>query len=199
MATNLTDDEMNRLRNEVERAVGHKITTPKDFNMLGQRIEARLGKTISAMTLMRVWNYVKSDSAPSPFTLTLLTRFLGYSGMAEFLESTNPEADEVSTTVLSRSIDVKEELLAGDRLLLTWKPDRECEVMYLGGERFKVIKSKKTKLKAGNTFACGLIIEDEPLYLTDLIIGNMPPVNYVCGMNGGVRFELLVINTPDPT
>jgi hypothetical protein len=43
----------------------------------------------------------------------------------------------------------------------------------------------------GDTFLCGLIIEGEPLYLDELQHNNEPPVAYVCGKKGGVRFEKL--------
>ena len=75
-------------------------------------------------------------------------------------------------------------------LTLSWAPNRICEVRYLGQLRFVVTCSENTRLKEGDTFQCGLIIEGDPLYLSHLLQGSDQPSNYVCGRLGGVRFEI---------
>ena len=91
--------------------------------------------------------------------------------------------------MLSRRLSVANSLVPGDRLRLTWQPERICDIDYLGELRFKVIASEKTRLHGGDTFECSLIVEGEPLYLDNLIQDNRPPIAYVCGKKSGVNFE----------
>ena len=91
--------------------------------------------------------------------------------------------------MLSRRLSEANSLVPGDRLRLTWQPERVCDIEYLGDLRFKVIASEKTRLHGGDTFECSLIVEGEPLYLDNLIQYNRPPIAYVCGKKSGVNFE----------
>lgn len=82
-------------------------------------------------------------------------------------------------------------LRKGDRVRLTWLPDRTCDILYEGSLSFRVTNSSYTRLQTGDTFHCSLIIEGEPLYLDNLQQQEQPPVVYVCGKKSGVYYELL--------
>ncbi|MBR2291107.1 MAG: hypothetical protein IJ868_02195 [Prevotella sp.] len=84
---------------------------------------------------------------------------------------------------------MQEELATGDELTLSWQPGRLCRVRYLGDLSFKVVASVATRLQPGDSFQCSVIIEGEPLFLTNLQQPGRPATNYVCGRNGGIRFE----------
>ena len=71
----------------------------------------------------------------------------------------------------------------------TWAPDRQCHVRYLGNQQFRVEASQNTRLHAGDYFQCSLIVEGEPLYLSNLLQPGRLATNYVCGKQGGIRFE----------
>ncbi len=93
--------------------------------------------------------------------------------------------------ILSRKLSVAQELFAGERLRLIWQPERICDIEYLGNLQFRVVASENTRLKAGDTFECSLIIEGEPLYLDNLRQDGQQPISYVCGNKSGVLFEYL--------
>ncbi len=78
-----------------------------------------------------------------------------------------------------------------DCLLLSWAPDRTCQVRYLGNRQFRVEASQNTRLQAGDYFQCSLIVEGEPLYLANLLQPDRMAANYVCGKCDGIRFERL--------
>ncbi len=176
----------------VERMLHQEIRTPKDFTFLRDQIYARTRVILSDTTLKRVWGYVNYDHAPSLRTLNTLAQFLGFQDYKQFSEQSPDEAP--SDIVISNYIDVDEDLTEGDELTLYWLPDRECHLRYLGNNRFIVTASANTRLREGDTFSCHFIIEGEPLYLSQLHQGERPAVNYVCGKQGGVRFEY-----PSPT
>ena len=178
-----------RLCKDIEEALHRDMKTPKDFEFLRERIYARLHVLISRTTLMRMWGYVDEPVEPRKSTLDVLTQFLGYRDFEAYQANADLPKEKQSNPVMSRRISVMETLNPGDRLRLIWQPERVCDIEYLGELSFKVIASENTRLKAGDTFQCSLIVEGEPLYIDNLRQESRPPIAYVCGKKSGVRFE----------
>ena len=177
---------------EIETAVNHRIATPKDFDALREMIFSRLHILVSATTLKRIWGYIDDNVSTRRGTLDILARYLGYADFEAFENGVAAEGGELpSNPIMSRRIDVDEQLQPGDLLRLTWQPGRVCDVEYRGERSFCVVASQNTRLCAGNTFKCSLMIEDEPLYIDSLIADGSAPVAYVCGKRSGIRFEPL--------
>lgn len=188
----LCPEELRRkLISQIEEALHRKIATPKDFRMLGERIFHRLNIYISPTTLKRMWGYLKEDTQPRTSTFDILSRFIGYDDWQDFCQREGHRYENESYPVMARRISVLEDLNKGDRILLTWQPDRECLIEHQGDNRFQVISSANTRLKAGNTFCCSLIIEGEPLYIDHLQQQEGKPTAYICGKKAGIRFQLL--------
>ena len=183
---------IHNLRHDIETALGKPMQTPKDFEFLRERIYGRLHIFISRTTLMRIWGYVDEKVEPRKNTLDVLVRFLGYTGWEEYQRNVSLPKEQQSSPVLSRRLSVANSLALGDRLRLTWQPERVCDIEYLGGLRFVVTASKNTRLHESDTFECSLIVEGEPLYLDNLIQDNHPPIAYVCGKKSGVNFEYII-------
>lgn len=181
------------LRQAVEEALGRTPQTPKDFDLLSERIYARTGEMVSRNTLRRIWGRLAEEREPRPNTLSILARFIGYSDMEKFLDkhAVIRSGQESSSLFLGRHLSVIDGLTRGDCVRLTWHRGRVCDVEYNGSQHFRVIASENTKLKPGDTFLCAIIIEGQPLYLDRLQQGDNPPSTYICGKLGGVRFELL--------
>lgn len=171
--------------------IDHKIETTSDFDYLSETIFRRIGVHISASTLKRLWGYSSERVTPRLSTLSFLAKFIGYKDWNEFCQNNEKTIANTSAHILNRCLEVDNALSLGDRVLLTWLPDRTCEIEYLGNFSFRIIKSQNTKLKAENTFMCRTIIENEPLYIDNLVHDSRSPSAYVCGMQGGVRFEVL--------
>lgn len=184
-----------QLLTDIESALGRKLQTPKDFNFLRERIYARQHILISRTTLMRIWGYVAEEVKPRKSTLDVLTQFLGYQDWDEYQHNSLLPKEQQSNPVLNRRLSVEKVLNVGDRLRLTWHPDRTCDIKYMGELRFRVTDSVNTRLHEGDTFECSLIIEGEPLYLDNVkqkVDGKIrPAVAYVCGKQSGVMYEYL--------
>ena len=180
------------LRSQIETAIGHSVVTPKDFDSLRDMIFSRLHIYVSSTTLKRIWGYLNDDVTPRQSTLNILARYLGYVDFKAFANGdVATDGELASNPIMSRRIDVDEQLESGDRIRLTWQPARVCDVQYLGGNAFEVIESQNTRLKAGDTFKCALIIEGEPMYIDNLVTGKCAPVAYVCGKKSGVYYETI--------
>jgi hypothetical protein len=186
-------EDINALCQAIEHATGRRLHTPKDFDQLSERVYARVGEMVSRNTLRRVWGKMDEERTPHLSTLSILARYIGYADFEAFLAKDFTDSTEgvPSSPFLGRRLSVLDGLTRGDRLRLTWHPERVCDVEYNGSQHFRVIHAEKTKLQVDDTFLCGIIIEGEPLYLDQLQHGDNPPTTYICGRLGGVRFEHL--------
>lgn len=187
-----TKEQIAALRQSIEEAIGRQMLTARDFDLLSERIFARVGEMVSRNTLRRIWGHMDEEREPRVSTLSILARFIGYADLNAFLNNTMRNGDgDSSSPFLGRRLSVIDGLTRGDRLRLTWQPGRVCDVQYNGSQHFSVIHSENTRLKEGDTFLCSMIIEGQPLYLDQLQQGDSPSTAYICGKRGGVMFEHL--------
>lgn len=177
-----------KLCREIEAVLHREIRTPKDFVFLRDCIFAQRHLFVSPTTLKRVWGYLDDGVQPRVATLDILAQFLGYYNWETYCHGTQPSEEPPSSPAMGRRLSVPDGLSRGDRLRLTWQPGRVCDVEYIGDLTFCVTASENTRLHAGDTFQCSLIVEGEPLYLDNLRQGNRLPVAYVCGKRTGVMF-----------
>lgn len=184
------DEVMALLRQAIEQVSGMTVHTPSDYEQLSSLIFSQQHATISASTLKRLWGYAGQDTRPRVFTLDVLARFVGYKDFSAFEKSVGQEQQQQSQLFLTDALTA--DLLAiGDRLLLTWHPDRRCVIEHLGSGHFRIVEAQNTKLSVGDTFECHLFINHEPLYIDRLIHNGLPPMSYVAGRIDGVMAQRL--------
>ncbi|MBQ0046981.1 MAG: hypothetical protein KBT33_05640 [Prevotellaceae bacterium] len=180
------EKKYHELRYAVELTLGRQMKTFGDFSLLEKAIMERQHEHISSTTLRRFWGYQSDQTSEMrEASLSVLARFVGYVNWQAFVLSEGGNAESVRFD--SRRLSVSE-LNRGDEIRLLWKPDREVVVRFEGLDLFTVVSSVNSKLQAGNTFHCNLFLEDMPLMLTCLLQGDMPPTNYICGRQNGVKF-----------
>lgn len=181
-------DVIVKLRRAVEQRFGHGVSSPNQFKELGKEIERCTGCKVSVSTLMRLWRYVSSEVKPNVTTLDTLATYAGYRDYASFATGLD---ENDSDNVMTGHINVDKELKVRDHVLLRWQPGRECLVRYMGDGQWVVERSEGTKLAAGDTFTCHLMVQGHPLYLDNMTHGALRPRCYVCGRNHGVRYEVI--------
>ena len=179
------------LLSDVQARMGRGMLSPKDFEFLSAMIEGDLNERVSVSTLKRLWGYSKYLSSPSVSILSTLSRLVGYRDWEDYKANRESSDKKPSAQVLSDKITVATDLEVGDRIRLTWAPQRVCDIKYHGDGDFEVLSSQNTSIKAGDWFSCSLIVSGEPLWLSNLRQYGKAPVAYVCGKQGGVRFELM--------
>lgn len=173
----------------VEKMSHHKMTEQADFDYLVDAIYTRTHELLSATTLKRLWGKIQTDYAPSARTLNTLALFLNYPDFDTFCHHQQVGDTPPSDPVISEHLDVEKDIMVNDEIILYWAPNRICHIRYLGNFQFVVTASEMTRLQPGDTFCCSIFINGEPLYLKNLTQSNRPPINYVCGMKGGIRYE----------
>ena len=171
----------------IERTVGKEIRTPQDFVWLADEIKRLQHQTIGVNTLKRLWGYYAEGTTETRMgTLDVLANLVGFNDYPTFCKQDNAEN---SNFLVNRHLDSKT-LPEGLRIHITWQPDRDCTIRYLGKSRFVVEDIVNSKLSVGDTFECVLLIDGEPLYLNNLVHDGNPPVAYQIGSNSGIRFEV---------
>lgn len=181
----LAADAVERLREKVEEKIGRHPLTPTDFNFLALSIQDATQETISISTLKRVWAYVSNPHTASATTLSILSRFVGFTDWENFCVWFRGTSDAESgfLSVLTVRAD---ELRPGDQLELTWNPGRRVVLLHEGGGRFRVMEKERTKLNVGDTFSASLFALHQPCYVTALTQADGTEKNYVAGERNGL-------------
>lgn len=178
-----TAPEIQELLKQIEEHTDIKPKSPADFDQLSNIIYESTHELLSASTLKRLWGYFKSVGTIRNSTLVILAKYLGFKNWEDFLHHLNQENG--SDPMLSPLVKA-DELNLGDRITVSWKPNRRCTFRYLGNQRFIVEASENSKLKEGNTFSCNVFIMGAPLYLTDLLQGDNTPMAFIAGKKDGL-------------
>ena len=177
--------ELSFLLKSVEKVYGRRVATTTDFESLSVVIEHEIGELLSASTLKRLWGYVGDRRVPRADTLDILSKYCGKKDFREFCawlkEDSGVDSEFISTRFI-RSCDLE----AGDNLALGWAPDRLVRVAYLGGERFRVTSSGKSKLKEGDEFEVDAFMLGFPLYIAAIYRDGQVLPAYVAGRVHGL-------------
>ncbi len=182
--------EKEELKREVERVVGHELREARDYEVLSQLILKKTRERLSPTTLKRLWGYLKNEEVLTrPHTLDVLARFTGYRNYEDFCAHVENK-DEVQSGICIEDRISTEGMRTGQRLIITWLPDRRIVVKHLGNSRFEILEVENSKLSVGDTFRCHLMIQHEPLYLDELIHQGMPPTAYVAGRREGIVVQV---------
>lgn len=162
------------------------MNTHRDFVWLSQKVQVTMGEYISPTTLKRLWGHQKDYNHPSAYTLNFLSRYLGYADYATFL-SDEPEENVASNMLTDCYMTAN--LSVGDRLQLSWQPDRVILVNYKGNDTFEVEEATNCKISVGDTFKIAALVNGETLTLGGLIHNGQGPFVYLIGKQGGVSIE----------
>jgi hypothetical protein len=182
--------KIEELLRQVEVMCKREMRTPRDFDWLSGELE-KMGERLSPTTLKRTWGYLTDTQNPRLLTLNILSHYLGYRDFTHFAGAYSLNDEPASNPVVGKCLHPLEELSVNARVMLTWQPGRMCIIRHLGNGLFVVEEAERTRLKPGNTFHCGLIIEGEQLYVNDLVQDNNSARTYCCGLRNGVHFKVL--------
>lgn len=185
------DDYYEALKVAVEKAVGRKMCTPRDFEFLAIRIFDSTHSYMSPTTLKRFWGYLNNSKSykPRKSTLDLLSIYVGYKDYESYCSQSSANDDEGSDYVKAPNLYTTS-IRIGDSVKLMWSPNRCVRIKFMGDDMFEVIESVNSKLQVADRFCCSCFIDNEPLYLTRLVRDGVVLGAYVCGQNGGIKFML---------
>lgn len=129
-------EDQNLLKQEVERTFGRQLTEAGDFEELSHLLLSHTRESLSPTTLKRIWGYLKNEEVETRrHTLDVLARFVGFHSYEDFCNHTD-QLDEVQSGIKTEERILTESLKSGQRLVITWHPDRRIVVRHLGYSRF---------------------------------------------------------------
>lgn len=191
--------EIATLRMDIEREVKRKVRTPYDFEFLAGVIWERLHENLSPTTLKRLWGYIDGADTTRRTTLCLLAQFLGFADWEAYQASLAMRTDIESEDFEGEGVHIND-LQKGDRVEMTWLPNRRCVFRYEGDAHFTVVEAENAKLQVGDTFDAACFIIGKPMYLDNLKsqMSNdklqMTNVSYVAGSKNGLNTVEIVRN-----
>lgn len=177
--------EILALRMDIEREVKRRIRTPYDFEFLTGVVWERLHEHISPTTLKRLWGYIEGADTTRRTTLCLLSQFLGYADWEAYLAALAQRTDVESEAFAGEGLNI-DDLQAGDRIEVTWLPNRRCVFCYEGNAHFLVTEAENAKLHVGDRFETACFLIGKPMYIDRLVRGDNPPTAYVAGSRNGL-------------
>ena len=180
--------EIATLRMDIEREVKRKIRTPYDFEFLAGVIWERLHENLSPTTLKRLWGYIDGADTTRRTTLCLLAQFLGFADWEAYQASLAMRTDIESEDFEGEGVHIND-LQKGDRVEVTWLPNRRCVFRYEGDAHFTVVEAENAKLQVGDTFDAACFIIGKPMYLD-----NIHGASYVAGSKNGLNTVEIVRN-----
>lgn len=192
---------LQKLRDDVESFFATPMQTRRDFDRLALAVTERTGESVSPTTLRRFWGYQEQEGGytVSTHTITMLCRLVGARSLEEYearirqdatadADGAGKPASENSAFINGDEVLETDMLIFGDRIVLSWAPNRRVEVEYQGREVFRVISSENSKLRPADTFHTRQFVNGEPLYCRSLVRCGVATSDYYCGKQGGIHF-----------
>ena len=159
--------EILALRMDVEQEVKRRICTPYDFEFLAGVVWERLHENISPTTLKRLWGYIDGADTTRRTTLCLLAQFLGFADWETYEASLANRTDIESAAFEGEGVHI-DDLQKGDKVEVTWLPNRRCVFRYEGEAHFIVVEAENAKLHIGDSFDTACFLIGRPMYLDNL-------------------------------
>ena len=108
------EQAIKQLRRAVERTLGRKMQTNKDFDCLSDSVYDQTHAKISTTTLKRIWGYLSEGVTPRRYSLDQLAHFVGYDDFDAFCASLETDkAPESNPDTAPSPLPTEEEPEAG--------------------------------------------------------------------------------------
>lgn len=186
-------EELERLKNEVEKFICYPLLSPDDFERLAATLKREGCGLVSPTTLKRVWGYIRDTGdtySPSAYTLRALCTLIGFKDMKEFSDSAFPIQSREYTGKF-----IESRLLPIDaKVILMWQPNRRCVLRHITATLFEVVEVTHSHLQKNDFVECGSFTQHAPAYFTRIFRKGVSPMTYVAGTTNGISFT--VINPP---
>ena len=182
--------ELQALLRAVEERFGEAVKTTAGFERLATSIDFTVGQTLGASTLKRLWGYIPEETTPRLSTLDILARSAGYKDFKAFRKTLH--AEDSSDFVSERTCLTSADLADGDRVLISWAPNRLVTFRYRGNDLFEVVEAANAKLLPGDVIEVSCFFKGWPLFVPGIRRGNIITPPYIAGKAHGLsRLEKL--------
>ena len=165
IAQNGTDTKGLLLRRLLERKSGHAIQSPADCEWLAMDMRSKMKDGPSVNTLKRLLGFLPYNKQHRDSTLAFIVRYLGYDSISDLRQAlTHSPSDFGSADGVVESSQLKE----GQRIEVSYQPDRTLTFVYEKDGWFTVEKSINSKLQPGDNVEIRQFALHFPLLITNV-------------------------------
>lgn len=149
----------------LKRKSGRELNEPSDCDIIALDIYNVTHERIGVNTLKRLLGFIEDERNTRLSTLNIIAKYLGYSNWevlsnAEMSNSTFEEVDG--------EINVNN-LFIGQKIELSYLPDRTIIIEYQGEYKFVVVESYNSKLHVGDCFETRHLLLNYPLIASNVM------------------------------
>lgn len=159
------------------------VTTLAGSVFLRNDIEARTGEALSLNTIKRLVGILPYDSTPREVTLDIIARYLGFDSNLQMQLAIQ---DKISEFNLPAGFIDLSQLKEGAEILVKWNPQRELRIRHIGGEKYCVVESQKSKLREGDLLSLSQIAVGFPFMVKSVTRNGRNLGNYVAAQTEGI-------------
>lgn len=167
---------------------GRDMRLPSDCDYLALDIETVTGEHIGVNTLKRLLGFIDDERKPRESTLDIIAQYLGFENW-EILKC----FDDKSNSSFDTDDDAIHvcNLTKGQRIEVSYLPDRLIELEYLGDEKFLVNKSVNSKLSEDDEIKMTHLIEGYPMLVSHVWREGKDLGEFIAGKAQGINYKLL--------
>jgi hypothetical protein len=167
---------------------GKDFRLTSDCEYLALDIESVTGEHIGVNTLKRLLGFIDDEREPRTSTLDVIARYLGFENW-DILKTFD---DRSNSSFESSSEEIRvNDLSVGQCIQISYLPDRQIELAYLGANRFRVKESANSKLLAGDEMTITHIVQGYPLLVSEVVRDGQSLGAFTAGKAQGIRFKFL--------
>ena len=172
----------------LQQKVKRELRLSSDCEYLALDIESVTGEHIGVNTLKRLLGFIDDEREPRPSTLDIIARYLDFENwdlLKCFDDKSNSSFSATEDEI--RTID----LFSGQRIKISYLPDRLIELEYCGEGRFVVRESQNSKLQEGDELEIAHIVKGYPLLVSHVRRGGADLGSFTAGKAQGISFKIL--------
>ena len=166
---------------------GNDIRLSRDCELLALDIESVTGEHIGVNTMKRLLGFIADERTPRTTTLDVIARYLGY---ADWEALRLHDADMSNSAFDDRDEYLACNMVSGQRLVITYPPNRMLTIEHLDDNHFQVIASENSKLREGDLLTLSHIVRHYPLLVSEVIRDGKSLGAFTAGKAQGIDFEL---------
>lgn len=144
-------------------------------------------------TLRRLLGIKPGYKSVRKFTLDVLSQYVGYADWEDF-NVRNADSEGVQSYINTKNADiVSARLSEGDRVELSWLPDRKCLLEYMGENKYKVLESINSgTLALSDTLCFSAVTLGEPLKADNLQKSGVVYKEVILGKKDGISYAKVI-------
>lgn len=180
------------LRKMIEDRLGTPIKYSSDCEILMQAIEDATGERLGLTTVKRLFGFTGDKQGnPRGSTMDILAQFLGYADLKDMVRRLG-DASDIS---MFEPVDeiVAEDLEDGTQIQITYDPGRLLVLTYIGGCRFIVNESQRSKLQKGDKIRVTHFTKGFEMIASEVIRDGENLGSYTAAKDGGLTSLEVII------